>query len=192
MSWHISIVPAWLLDWHSNLWGKAKERTFLRTVVVTAASYNQLQTKLSAIPPSDRGQIMQIKRNILNALPDDAAHPVETEVTEIEQFPENPVDISKNFNADITFPMRITYVDLMDIKPCHRIPQLVLYRSEFNELTQALENFNMQMNDEAHYQFITGTPGIGVFTINISFLLSLKNHCRKDGLPASATYSDAS
>ncbi|TDL24118.1 hypothetical protein BD410DRAFT_802001 [Rickenella mellea] len=149
-------VPPWLMNWHSTLWGKAPQRPFSRTVVVTVASYHDLKTKLTEVAPEETDEIMSIKRDFLNTLPIDTTA---TEINELGELDEDePAD---KVDADLTLPMRITYIDLSDLDVCPRIPQLVLYRPEFDELTQKIEEYGKGDKDYANYKFVTGTPGMG-------------------------------
>jgi hypothetical protein len=148
------------VDWHSKLWGRAEERPLTRTVVVTVDAYNELQENLKNIPPEEPGQVIQVKRDMLNSLPTYTTPTVDPDVVVDEEDEED--EITYIDDADLTLPMRITYVDLTDLKPCPYIPQLVLYRPEFDELTEYIEEYDKEEGDKARYKFITGTPGIGV------------------------------
>jgi hypothetical protein len=132
-------------------------------VIVTLASFTELQTKLAGISPVGADQIVQIKCDVLNSLPTDDIRnvDVEEEAADMESRPNE--SLFEPIKADLPLPMRITYVDLSDLALCPRIPRLVLYRSEFEELTRGIEESNESDKDEAHYQFVTGTPGIGMY-----------------------------
>jgi hypothetical protein len=172
----------------------AEERPLTRTVVVTVDAYNELQENLKNIPPEEPGQVIQVKREVLNSLP--TAATTATSTVDVDEKADNSTDDEDEEESDLTFidgtnlalPMRVTYVDLTDLKPCPYIPQLVLYRSEFDELTEHIKGGE---GNEARYKFITGMPGIGVSLRCFKPDLPT-NCCRKDGLLASPACTDTS
>jgi hypothetical protein len=116
-------------------------------VVLTPEAYTKLQGDLANISSNDHNLIIQIKRDLLKSLSDVVPDGVKKEVM---------------VGTDLTLPMRITYVDLTDLKRSTRIPELVLYRSEFYDLKNFIEEHDKKIGDKSSYKFITGTPGIGV------------------------------
>jgi hypothetical protein len=95
-------------------------------VIVTLASYTELQTKLAGISLVETDQIVQIKCDVLNSLPTDDIRNVDVEeAADMESRPNE--SLFEPIKADLPLPMRITYVDLSDLERCPRIPQLVLY-----------------------------------------------------------------
>ena len=58
-----------------------------------------------------------------------------------------------------SFPYRLKYIDFSDLVGCTRIPKLVCFRQEFEELDGLLEEFR---KTRGLVTFVTGTPGTGL------------------------------